>query len=81
VGVNVVDGYGCTECGAIAHNGVLDPLVCVVTVPESESPPTSESVVMDPWLALFECTPEIVLVATSAASFHVGSMKHRISTL
>jgi thioester reductase-like protein len=43
-GVKVVDGYGCTECGAIAHNGVLDPLVRVIVEPESESPPTSKSV-------------------------------------
>ena len=43
-GVKVVDGYGCTECGAIAHNGVLDPLVRVIIEPESESAPTSESV-------------------------------------
>jgi thioester reductase-like protein len=41
-GDKVVDGYGCTECGSIAHNGVLCQHVRVIVEPEEEQQAASE---------------------------------------
>lgn len=39
-GHKLTDGYGCTECGSIAHNGILDQHVRVIIDSESDSLPT-----------------------------------------
>jgi thioester reductase-like protein len=73
-GDKVVDGYGCTECGAIAHNGVLDPLVRVIIEPESEPVLASESagdgtLVGTLWVHTRNCASSYVVSSTLSDEF------------